>query len=133
MIIAIIGTDKVEYCQVKKKNLDKHFYLSRNELYIVYPDCLRPVDIYHNGAWIGSDSIIVFERNNPFPIECSQLEKYQMDKRLGFIDEHKLMTPNKKGLGALFGNKKGWELVLSFMPWLLVGGIILFSWLGDKI
>lgn len=133
MIVVIIGSDKVEYCQVKKKNMDKHFYLSRNELYLVYPDCLRPVDIYHNGAWIGSDSMIVFERNNPYPVECKHLDKYGMDQRLGFIDEHKLMSPRKKGLASIFGNAKGWDTLLKFIPWLLIGGIFLFNWLGDKI
>ena len=133
MIVVIIGSDKVEYCQVKKKDLDKHFYISRNELYIVYPDSLRPVDIYHNGAWIGSDSIIAFERNNPYPIECKDTSLYDMDNRLGYIDEHKLMSPRKKGLGSLFSNNKAIDNILKFIPWLIIGGIFLFNWLGDKI
>ena len=56
-----------------------------------------------------------------------------MDKRLGYIDEHKLMTPRKKGLASMFGGVKGLDTILKFMPWLLIGGIFLFNWLGDKI
>ena len=133
MIVVIIGKDGVEYCPVKKKDLDKHFYISKNELYMVFPDCLRPVDIYHNGAWIGSDSIIAFERNNPYPIECPHLDKYAMDARLAFINEHKLMSPKKKGWGALFNKGGAVDNILKLAPWLLVGGVLLFSWLGGML
>ena len=133
MIIAIIDKAGVEYCPVKKKDLNKHFYISKNELYIVYPDSLRPVDIYHNGAWIGSDSLIVFERNNPYPIKCQHMDKYSMDARLGYIDEHKLMMPKKRGWGSIFNKGGAIDGILKLLPWLLIGAVFLFNWLGVKL
>ena len=129
MMVIIIGKDGVEYCTVKKKDVDKHFFITRNQLYKIYPDAMTPLKVYHNGAWTTSDSVIVFEENGTSPYHCKYPKDYEMDSILSTIDEHKLMTPKKQGIKGFFqnGGGKGVRTLLEFMPWIIVGIIILFT------
>lgn len=128
MIAIIVGKDSVDYYNVKKGDKDKHFFTTRGQLYKVYPDALTPVDIYHNGAWVGSDSIIVFEENGTKPYHCKYCEDYDMDAVLSSMDEHKLMLPKKQGWKGFFkGSNSGFRTLLEFMPWVLIGFVLLFT------
>ena len=97
MMAIIIGKNHVAYLKVRKKDLTKHFFKYRNQLYIVYPDELTPMETYHDGSWVESESVIVFAENVAIPMNCQHPARYEMDARLSAIDEHKLMCPKKKG------------------------------------
>ena len=128
MIAVIIGKDTAYYYNVSKKDMDRHFFVVRKQLYKIYPDALTPVDMYQNGAFIGTESLIVFEENGNRPYHCKYPKDYDDDYILSSIDEHRLMSPAKKDWKAFFkGSKSGFKTLLEFMPWLLVGFIILFT------
>lgn len=97
MMAIIIGKNHVAYLKVRKKDLTKHFFKYRNQLYIVYPNELTPMETYHDGAWVESESVIVFAENVAIPMNCQHPARYMMDARLSAIDEHKLMSKKKKG------------------------------------
>lgn len=126
----IIGKNRVEYCRVKKKDLNKHFFVTRDQLYKVYPDALTPAEIYHNDAWLTSESVIIFEENGVKPYHCKYPKDYEMDPVLSTIDEHKLMIPKKQGLKSFFkGTGKGFNMksLIELFPWLIVGFVIFYA------
>lgn len=131
MMVIIIGKNRAEYCRVKKKDLDKHFFVTRNQLYKVYPDALTPAELYHNGAWITSESVIVFEENGVRPYHCRYPKDYDMDPVLSTIDEHKLMMPKKEGIRSFFRNRGktsfNFHTLIEFMPWVIVGFVIFYA------
>lgn len=96
MMAIIIGKNHVAYLRVRKKDLTKHFFKYRNQLYIVYPDELTPMETYHDNSWVESESVIVFAENVAVPLNCQHPARYEMDSRLASIDEHKLMSKRKK-------------------------------------
>ena len=120
MMAIIIGQNHTAYLKVRKKDLTKHFFKYRNQMYIVYPDELTPMETYHDGAWVESESVIVFPENCPIPCNCKHPARYEMDARLSSIDEHKLMSKSKK-LNIFDGvnPSKIWEWV----PLIILGGI----------
>lgn len=46
MMVIIIGTNRAEMCKVPVKDQDKHFFMTRKQLYKVYPDGLSRMRIY---------------------------------------------------------------------------------------
>lgn len=127
MMGIIIGKNRVEYLRVKKKDLDKHFFTSRKQLYKVFPDALTPVEVYHNGVWVNDESIIVFEENGSVPYHCKYPKDYEMDSILASIDEHKLMAPKKRGftIGNVNPNK-----IWDWVPLIALGCIGLYLLIG---
>lgn len=128
MLVILIGKHGVDYYTVKKKDENKHFFTVKGQLYKIYPDALTPIDIYQNGAWIGSDSCIVFEENGTKPYHCKYPKDYEMDAILSSMDEHKIMSPRRKSwLTMLTGSGGGLKTLLEFMPWIVIGFILLFT------
>ena len=39
MMGIIVGENRVEFIQVKKRDLKKHFFVTRDQLYKFYPNC----------------------------------------------------------------------------------------------
>ena len=129
MMVIIIGKNRAEYCRVRKKDVANHFFITRNQLYKVYPDALTPMEVYHDGAWVESESVLVFEENACKPYHCKYPADYDMDPILASIDEHKLMLPKKKGLKGFFSGGKGMKIgeIVKLAPWIIVGMVILYS------
>lgn len=125
MMVIIIGKNRVEYCRVKKKDLNKHFFVTRDQAYKVYPDALTPMEIYHNGAWVGSESVIVFEENGIEPYHCKYRGDYEKDTILASIDEHKLMANRKKIWFSNGGDML--KTILTNLPMIIIGFVILFA------
>ena len=132
MMVIIIGKNRVEFCTVKKKDLSKHFYTTRGQLYKVFPDALRPMEIYKNGAWVRSESVIVFEENGTTPYKCRYEGDYQMDAILASIDEHKIMSQKTK---PFFSWTKGgnFKEIMNNLPMLIVGAVIIIALVGGFI
>lgn len=96
MMAIIIGKNRVEYMRVKKRDLDKHFFVSRGQRYMIVPEVLAPMELYHNGAWVESESVIVFPENGTLPYNCLHPKVYDMDNMLAKADEVKLMSLKKR-------------------------------------
>lgn len=128
MMAIIIGKNHVAYLNVRKKDLTKHFFKYRNQFYPVYPDELTPIEIYHDGAWIRSESAIVFPENVGMPYNCRHPARYEMDAVLSSIDEHKLMSKSKKGWQ--FDWKGAPSKIWDWIPLIILGGIGLIFLVG---
>lgn len=127
MLVIIIGKNRAEYCNVRKKDISKHFYVTRDQCYRITPECYRQIEIYHGDAWVRTESVIVFDENNALPYYCKHPEYYEMDARLSAIDETKLMHPKKMGWTAWFtggGKNSPLSQIITALPFILVGIII---------
>lgn len=92
MIIIIIGTNRAEQCKVKMRDLDKHFFQTRGQLYKVYPDGLTRMRIVDaDGYEQESEEVLVYAENSIEPYHPRSVS-YSQDRILAEIDEHKLMT-----------------------------------------
>ena len=103
MMGIVVGTNRLEYCKIKKRDVVRHFFTTRNQLYKFYPDGLIPMDIYHDGAYIETQSVTMFEENGTRPYHTKYAEQYDKDVILMNIDEHKLMSPRRSKLSAMSG------------------------------
>lgn len=129
MMVIIIGENIAHYCQIKKRDITKRFYVFRNQCYYIIPECFRQLEIKHNGAWVRTETVIVFDENNPIPYFCKHPEYYDMDARLVAIDESKLMHPKTRGWRGWFsgGASSPWRQFLAGLPLLVVVFIIIWG------
>lgn len=129
MMAIIIGKNHVAYQSVRRKDLTKRLFFYRNQMYIVHPEELKPIEIYHDGAWVASESAIVFPENCPLPLHVSHPARYTMDARLSFIDELKLMGVQAKKWSFNFSLNKILDylpiIALGFIGLVILGGMIL--------
>lgn len=126
MMAIIIGKNHVGYLHVRKKDLTKHFFKYRNQFYPVYPEELTPIEVYHDGAWIRSESVIVFPENVGVPLNCKHPARYEMDAVLSSIDEHKLMAKKKKSWALDINPSK----IMDWVPIIILGCIGLVFVMG---
>lgn len=126
MMAIIIGKNHVAYLRVRKKDIQKHFFTYRKQFYPVYPDELTPCEMYHDGAWTNSESVIVFAENVGIPLNCKHPARYEMDAVLSSIDEHKLMSKKKRGWFLDLSPRKIWD----WIPLVLLGIIGLVVLVG---
>ena len=126
MMAIIIGKNHVAYLRVRKKDIQKHFFTYRKQFYPVYPDELTPCEMYHDGAWTNSESVIVFAENVGIPLNCKHPARYEMDAVLSSIDEHKLMSKKKRGWFLDLSPHKIWD----WIPLVLLGLIGLVVLVG---
>ena len=92
MMVMIFGEDRAEYCSVKRKMKEKHFFETRNQLYRVYPQGLARVRINNFDEEITSAEIITYAENEIWPYIIKGHIDYSMDNFMMDIDEHKLMA-----------------------------------------
>lgn len=128
MMVIIIGRNRAELCKVPVKDLDKHFFMTRRQLYKVYPDGLSRMRIYDaDGVEQESEEVIVYAENAIIPYHPLHVD-YTPDRILAEIDEHKLMGASKGGVWPYriyFTEAKNiWRDIGPLFP-LLVGGIVL--------
>lgn len=88
MKIIILGTNRAEINEIKKKDYDKHFFKERNQCYRIFPDGLTRMRIYKNGVEQESDEVIVFPENGIIPHQTRGLD-YSEKALKGDIDLHK--------------------------------------------
>ena len=95
MKVIIIGSNRAELCKVPIKDLDKHFFMTRRQLYKVYPDGLTRMRVYdRDGIEKESEEVIVYSENAIVPYHPRHVD-YSQDRILAEIDEHKLMGSTK--------------------------------------
>lgn len=132
MMGIVVGTNRLEYCKIKKRDVVRHFFTTRNQLYKFYPDGLIPMEIYHDGAYIETQSVTMFEENGTRPYHTKYAEQYDKDVILMNIDEHKLMSPRRSKLSAISGviNNSDFKTAI---PWLITGVILAYAFISQWV
>lgn len=102
MMVIIQGEDRAEYCNVKAKLQERHFFKTRNQLYRVRPEGLARMRIDYFGEK-STDEVIVYSENEIIPYQPKGEVMYTMDKFFMDLDAHKQMTG-----GTWFGKTKTW-------------------------
>ena len=122
MQVIIIGQNRAEFCNVKKNDKEKHFFMTRKQLYRVYPDGLTRMKVTRFGIEDESDEVIVYKENEIVPYHTRGLD-YSANRFVFVIDEHKLLTS-----GSWFNKAKPWFTTTGMELWKLAtsgGGIAL--------
>lgn len=101
MMVIIFGKARAEFCLVRKKDHEKHFFKCRKQLYRVPPNGLSRCRINFYGK-ITEEEVIAYPEDEIFPYQPQDV-KYSMDEFLMEIDGHKRLTG-----GNWFGKHKSW-------------------------
>lgn len=129
MMVIIFGEDRAEYCSVKRKMKDKHFFDTRHQLYRVYPQGLSRCRIDNFGEEYTSSEVVCYAENEIIPYIIKGDVDYSANSFCMDIDEHKLMAKDWFGKPKIsFMNGNGPDLGFLKKPstWLfIVMGIML--------
>lgn len=128
MEVIIFGKNRVEVCKVPPKQYERHFYLTRDQLYKCYPDGLTRMRRTKYGHAAGDEEIICYKENAIVPYNI-QKQEYSMDKILSEIDEHKLMTvgKNKASRLSIKNVASTWKKLSPMLPFIITGFILLWA------
>lgn len=134
----IIGPNRVEYIQVKKRDMKKHWFSHREQMYMTYPEHRLRIDMTDEKGFIRSETFIAYPENGsrpyfsgPLPTEKDKVktDPFSFSNECGHAYEHKL---SQQGKFNWFGRAKiyyqeGRSFWRAFGPWfpLIVGMIIL--------
>lgn len=92
MQVIISGSNRVEFCKVKKKSdFNRRFFMTRGQLYFVPTNGLVRMRIFEYGKERDSDAVIAYEENTIVPYDQKDIV-YNMDNLLAVIDRYKMMT-----------------------------------------
>lgn len=130
----IIGPNRVEYIQVKKRDMKKHWFSHREQMYMTYPEHRLRIDMTDEKGFIRSETFIAYPENGcrpyfsgPLPTEKDRIktDPFSFSNECGHAYEHKL---SQMGKWNWFGRAKiyyqeGRSVWRAFGPWipLLVG------------
>ena len=90
------------------------------------------MEIYKNGSWVRSESVIIFEENGTMPYQCKYEGDYQMDAILASIDEHKIMTAKSKPFFN-WASGTNFKEIMKNLPLIIAGAVILIALVGGFI
>ena len=130
MMIIIVGSNRAELCKVPTKDLEKHFFLTRGQLYKVYPDGLSRMRVYAtDGTEQESEEVLVYAENAIVPYHPKHVD-YSQDRILAEIDEHKLMGSQKAvwPYRIYFTQARSiWREIGPMFPLIVAGVILLWA------
>lgn len=130
MMLFVIGVNRAELIKVKRRDFNKHFLVTRGQLYKIYPDGLSRCFVYDNGDRMGDEEIIVYPENGIIPYHPRR-QLYTMTKILSEIDNHKNCV-SKKGifgdsLAAIGSVRSVWREISFMVPMVVAGAILLYA------
>lgn len=131
MKVIIIGRNRVEMGKVKTRDLNKHYYMTHNQLYKVYPDGLTRCKIMKYGRTAGDDEIITYKENAVKPYHPHD-QIYTAARLIAEIDEHKLMK-KQSTMGAIYYARQAqefWKQLKPMIPIILVLIIVIYAMLA---
>lgn len=138
MMGIIVGVNRVEYISVKKKDLKRHFFVTRDQLYKFYPDCMQKMRLEDNLGLIRTESVIIYPENGirPYgwkePLE-GESDPFDFNTILGNLDDHKHLS-YKSRFGKfkmyLTTGKSVFESLTPLLLVLLVAGVIIGAFTG---
>lgn len=129
-IILLIGRNRAEFCKPKPKDVDiKHFFVTRNQLYKVYPDMYVRCRYYFCGHEMGTDEMIIYPENGIRPhIQNGSFTNF--DKLMCDIDEHKMAKYGiaKKPYGFMSSGTK--KSLMNLLPFLILALVLGYAFLN---
>lgn len=129
-IILIVGSNRAEFCKPKPKDVDtKHFFVTRNQLYKVYPDMYTRVRRYYCDVSVSTDEMIIYPENGIRPdIQRGAITDF--DKLMADIDEHKMLNGSSKhkNVGTLSSKVSSFK---KFFPLLLAGIVLAYAFISN--
>ena len=133
MMVIVIGSNRAELCEVPVKDLDKHFFMTRGQLYKVYPDGLSRMRVYDaDGVEQESEEVIVYAENAIVPYHPRHVS-YDPDRILAEIDEHKLMGSRKTVFPyrIYFTEAKSlWREISPLVPFIIAGLVLAYAFIA---
>lgn len=103
MYVIISGANRVEFCEVRRKNdMNRRFFMSRGQLYFIPTNGMTRMRIIEFGKERPSEAVIMYEENAIVPYDTCGLN-YSMDNLLCDIDRYKQMTDF-----SMFRGNKPW-------------------------
>lgn len=126
MIAYIIGRNRVEIGKIPMKDLDKHMYVSRKQLYSMYPDTLTRVIRYRYGKRISDEEAIAYNENANCPYHPRN-GNFDPAFTMARIDEHKMTLASLQKPTALLARYRDIRKeMMPVLPALIV--VILLAW-----
>lgn len=129
-IILIVGSNRAEFCKPKPKDVDnKHFFVTRNQLYKVYPDMYVRVRRYWCGHQVATDEMIVYPENGIRP-DIQRGYPTNFDKLMADIDEHKMLNglSKRKSFGTMSSKVRSFK---KMFPLILVGAVLAYAFITN--
>lgn len=129
-IVLIVGSNRAEFCKPKPKDVDnKHFFVTRNQLYKVYPDMYTRVRHYYCEVPVSTDEMIIYPENGIRP-DIQRGAVTDFDKLMADIDEHKMLngSSKRKNVGTLSSKVSSFK---KFFPMLLVGIVLAYAFITN--
>lgn len=129
MMLIIVGTNRVEFVRVKRKDFDRHFVTTRGQLYKLYPDGLTRCIVTKHGKHAKDEEIIVYKENAIQPYHARR-QLYTMTKILSEIDNHKNSIPKDKwkaNIGTVGEVASAWKQISPMVPFIIAGLVLLWA------
>lgn len=130
MIAFIVGRNRVEVGKIRTKDLDKHMYVSRRQLYQMPPDTLTRVIRFKYGRRIDDEEAIVYNENATVPYHPRNGD-FSPILAMARIDEHKMILSGSQKSTSLLAQYRDLRRELApVLPFLIVGPLIAWSLLS---
>lgn len=128
--VIIIGPTHAHICDIPRSE-GRRFVQFRGGLYKVYPASFRRMRLIDaDGQETGSEDVVIYREGEIVPYMPGDVD-YSMDRTLAEIDEHKLMHPGGSWSRPFFRiAAQTWNGIMPFMPWIIVGVILVYAFLG---
>lgn len=132
MMGIIVGVNRVEYISVKKKDLKKHFFVTRDQLYKFYPNLLKKMFLEDKIGVVRSESVIIYPELSIRPFGWEEppegiKDPFDFDTILANLDDHKRLRsggPFSRWKMYLTSGKSIWKELAPAIP-VIVGGVVL--------
>lgn len=138
MMAIIVGCNRIEFIHVKKKDLKKHFFVTRDQLYAFYPDDMQKMRLEDELGLVRTESVMIYPENSIRPYGWREtddptLDNFDFDSILKDISAHKRLvskSPFSKWRMYLQGGQSVWRTLAPIMPFLVAGLVVLGAFTG---
>lgn len=137
MMGIIVGKNRVEFIQVKKKDMKKHFFVTRDQLYKFYPDTMTKMRLEDELGLVRSESVMIYPENFIRPYGWRDPDgghdPFGFDTILANLDDHKRLksrSPFSRWKMYLTSGKSIWKTMAPILPFLVVGLVFLGAYTG---
>ena len=137
MMGIIVGKNRVEFIQAKKKDLKRHFFVTRDQLYKFYPCVMKKMRLEDHIGLVRSESVIIFPENSIRPYgwtpKGSGQDAFDFDTILANLDEHKRLrskNPLSKWRMYFSAGQSVWRTLALILPFVVVVIVVVGAFTG---
>lgn len=137
MMGIIVGKNRVEFIQVKKRDLKKHFFVTRDQLYKFYPNTMVKMRLEDDLGLVRSESVMIYPENSIRPYGWKEPQgdhdPFGFDTILANLDDHKRLrsrSPFSRWKMYLTSGQSVWRSIAPMLPFLLAGLVLLGAFTG---